>query len=152
MTGMKRQASQVLALLMLIFVLVPTALAQQMVSVDRPEINMRSGAGTNHEALWRLNRGYPLKVTGRQGDWLKVSDFEGDVGWVHRPLTGNTPHFVVKSTTANIRSGPGTQHRVVGKAEYGEVLRTLERRAKWARIRTAAGLTGWVSRSLLWGW
>jgi uncharacterized protein YgiM (DUF1202 family) len=152
MTGMKKQASQVLALLMLTFVLVPTALAQQMVSVARPEINMRSGAGTNHEALWRLNRGYPLKVAGRQGDWLKVSDFEGDEGWVYRPLTGKTPHFVVKSTTANIRSGPGTKHRVVGKAQYGEVLRTLERRAKWAKIRTAAGLTGWVSRSLLWGW
>ena len=130
----------------------PAAQAQQMVSIDRPEVNMRSGAGTGHEAIWKLNRGYPLIVIGHDGGWLKVRDFENDEGWVAKRLTAKKPHFVVKSTSANIRSGPGTQHRVVGKAAYGEVLRTVERRSKWAKIRNGDGLVGWVSRALLWGW
>jgi uncharacterized protein YgiM (DUF1202 family) len=132
--------------------LLPSAQAIDMVSVDRPEINMRTGAGTEHPSMWLLSRGYPLIVEGRKGKWLEVRDFENDRGWVYGPLTSDKPHFVVKVDSANIRSGPGTRYRVVGKATYGEVLRRLERSAKWAKVRTAGGVTGWVSRKLLWGW
>ena len=130
----------------------PAAPAAEMVSVARPVINMRTGPGTGYEATWRLNRGYPLQVTARRGGWLKVRDFENDEGWVMGRLTGTSPHFIVKSKVANIRSGPGTRHRVLGQAEYGEVLRTVERRKGWARVRDGDGIVGWVSRTLLWGW
>lgn len=126
--------------------------ARQMVSVDRAEINMRTGPGTGHESLWLLSRGYPLAVLGRKGKWLHVRDFENDEGWIYRPLTDRTPHFVVKAKTANIRSGPSTRNRIVGKASYGDVLRTLAHRGDWAKIRDAEGLVGWVARRLLWGW
>lgn len=126
--------------------------ARQMVSVARDEINMRSGAGTNHSVIWRLGSGYPLQVVERKGKWLKVRDFENDVGWVYRPLTAGKPHLIVKSKTANIRSGPGTRHKIVGRAEYGEVLRTLGHRSGWAKVRSPNGVVGWVARRLLWGW
>lgn len=129
-----------------------TAQARQMVSIDRSEVNMRTGPGTHHDATWVLSRGYPLLVLARQGQWLKVRDFENDEGWVYRPLTDRTAHFIVKSKTANIRSGPGTKHRIVGKASYGDVLKTLSRRGSWARVRSESGVVGWVARKLLWGW
>lgn len=128
------------------------ARAQQMVSVDRTTVNLRSGPGTQHEVVWELGRGYPLKVTARRGDWLRVTDFENDSGWIHRPLTGRTPHHVVKARVANIRSGPSTATRVVGRAERGEVLRTLEKRPAWVKVKQDDGASGWVSRPLLWGW
>ncbi|MCF8161435.1 MAG: SH3 domain-containing protein, partial [Polaromonas sp.] len=103
--------------------------AREMVSVARAEINMRAGAGTHTAALWTITRGYPLEVTGRQGKWLKVRDFENDTGWVYRPLVGKTPHVVVKSRVANVRSAPGSRSRILGKADQGEVLRTLEHRS-----------------------
>lgn len=136
-------------------VLVPTAdaLAQRMVSVDRPEINMRDGPGTQHTALWSLVRGYPLEVLGRKGNWYRVRDFERDTGWVYRPLTSaKKPHHIVKSKVANVRSGPGTRYRVIGKAVYGEVLRTLEKRDGWVKVSQSGGSSGWVARRLLWGW
>lgn len=126
--------------------------AREMVSVARAEINMRSGAGTQTAALWTLARGYPLEVTGRQGKWLKVRDFESDTGWVYRPLVGKTPHVVVKSRVANLRSAPGTRSRILGKADHGEVLRTLEHRSDWVRVQREGGLKGWIARRLLWGW
>lgn len=131
---------------------IPVAHAIEMVSVNRPVINMRAGPGTNHEATWRLNRGYPLIVTSRKGGWLQVRDFEDDTGWVLGSLTAKKPHFVVKGQDVNMRSGPGTRYRVVGKAQYGEVMQTLERRSGWAKVRSTDGLTGWISRKLLWGW
>ena len=133
--------------------LVPaTASAAEMASVRSRIINMRSGPDTHYETQWKLPRGFPLKVIERQGDWLKVRDFENDTGWVARHLTGRAPHHTVKARVANVRSGPSTRSRVVGKATYGEVLRTLDKRPSWVRVERENGSAGWVSRSLLWGW
>lgn len=129
------------------------ALAQTMVSVKGSTVNMRSGPSTQNPILWELRQGYPLRVLRRQGNWLEVSDFENDKGWVARSLVGAAPHHVVKSRTANIRRGPGTQHAVVGQADYGDVLRTREKREGWVRVEhTANGTSGWISSRLLWGW
>lgn len=127
------------------------AQAQSMVSVKGSVLNMRDGPGTNSAVLWELRRGYPLQITQRKGGWLQVRDFEGDTGWVARSLTGNTPHHVVKSKLANVRSGPGTQHRVLGRLAYGDLLRTREKRADWVRVEPESGVSGWVSKGLLWG-
>lgn len=128
------------------------AQAREMVSVARTEINMREGASTKHTTLWALSRGFPLEVTGRKGNWLRVRDFENDTGWVYRPLVSKTPYHIVTTRIANIRSGPSTRNRIVGKAEHGEVLKTLERRSGWVKVQQDGGPQGWVSRKLLWGW
>lgn len=129
------------------------ASARDMVAVDRPEINLRSGAGTGHEALWVLSRGYPLEVLGRKGEWIRVRDFENDRGWVYRPLTSSrSPHHVVKAQTVNIRSQPSLKGRVLAKAERGEILKTLGRNDDWVKVKQEGGPTGWVARRLVWGW
>ncbi len=125
--------------------------AQSMVSVKGSTLNMREGPGTHTAVLWELKRGYPLQITERKGSWVRVRDFEGDTGWVARSLTGNTPHHVVKSKVANLRAGPGTQHRIVGRLEYGELLRTREKRADWVRVERSEGVSGWIAKRLLWG-
>jgi len=125
--------------------------AAEMVSVKQ-QVNMRAGAGTRHETLWKLDAGYPLQVVSRRGKWLQVRDFERDVGWVYQPLTNRVPHHVVKVEVANIRRGPSQHTPIVGKAVYGEVLRTVERRRHWVKVRQHDGPLGWVSRPLLWGW
>lgn len=143
--------STFLALIMLLSI-APQVLAQQMVSVSSREVNMRTGPGTQHPASWIVGRGYPLKVIGRQGNWLQVSDFENDRGWVYRPLTGGTPNHIVKVSVANLRSQPTTNGRILGKLSYGDVVRTLERRDSWVKVQRESGLRGWVARRLLWGW
>ena len=132
--------------------LVPGLQAAEMVSVNRPTVNMREGAGTNHSIVWVLDKGYPLRVTGRKGKWLEVRDFENDTGWVYRPLVARTPHVIVKAEVANIRSASGTHGRILGKAVYGEVLRTLAHRNAWVKVRRESGLVGWIARRLVWGW
>lgn len=125
--------------------------AQNMVSVKGSTVNMRAQPTTNAEIVWELNRGYPLKVLQRKGRWLQVSDFEGDRGWVARSLTGTVGHFVVKSKTANMRSGPGTHYPIVDKLAYGDLLRTLAKRSGWSQVQNSDGKKGWISQKLLWG-
>lgn len=149
----RRMRGRFLSLVLLFSaLLIPVVEARQMVSVARNEINMRTGAGTQHEPLWLLSRGYPLQVIGTRGKWVKVRDFENDEGWVYRPLTAARPHHVVKASIANVRSGPSTRTRVVGKLAYGEVVRTLEKRSGWVKVRHESGVKGWIARRLLWGW
>jgi len=141
-----------IAFVFLMIVLLPAARALEMVSVDRDEINMRSGPGTQHKSNWLLSRGYPLMVIGRKGEWLQVRDFESDEGWVYGPLTAKKPHMVVKSNgPVNVRSGPDTRSKVIGQAQRGDVLRTLEQRQGWAKVETQSGVVGWIARDLLWG-
>ena len=150
---MHRTRRLALVLTALVFTGMPLASAQtrEMVSVTQ-RANMRAGAGTQHEALWVLEAGYPLSVQNRRGNWLKVKDFEGDLGWIYRPLTARRPHVIVKVEVANIRNAPSTRARRVGQAAYGEVLRTVQHRSGWVQVRLPDGLQGWVARRLLWGW
>ncbi|RYY66496.1 MAG: peptide-binding protein [Comamonadaceae bacterium] len=153
MPGIRRLSPVVLlASLVLAMMWSSVAQARAMVSIARENVNMRAGAGTRSEALWGLSRGYPLEVVGRRGNWLRVSDFERDKGWVLRSLTSRTPHHVVKARVANLRAAPTARSRIVGKALHGEVLRTLGKRSGWVQVRDTGGRSGWVASRLLWGW
>jgi SH3-like domain-containing protein len=144
--------SRVLLAALPIFLFAQAASAIEMVSVDRDVVNLRSGASTSAPVLFELGKGYPLEVTSRKGQWLKVRDFENDKGWIYRPMVGKKAHLVVKANVANVRSAPSTRSRILGKVQYGELLRTLEHRSKWVRVERESGSKGWVSRGLLWGW
>jgi len=133
------------------------AAAITMVSVTGDKVNLRKGPSTQYPVIWELGKGFPLRVIGSKGNWLKVSDFESDVGWIYKDLVSRKPHLIVKTNKnskarINIRSGPGTKYRIVGKAEYGVVFETLQRGSGWVKVRHESGLTGWIKRSLLWGW
>ncbi|MEN9317087.1 MAG: hypothetical protein RIS35_3480 [Pseudomonadota bacterium] len=131
---------------------VSQASAREMVSVSADSVNMREGPGTRSAALWQLPRGYPLQVLARRNGWVQVRDFENDRGWVAAAMTSKVPHHVVKSQVANVRSGPEARSGIVGKATYGEVVRTMERRGSWLRVARTEGPDGWIASEVLWGW
>jgi SH3-like domain-containing protein len=127
-----------------------------MVSIVGENVNLRSGPGINYSVKWKYGSGFPLRVLQQKGDWLKVEDFENDTGWLHKKLTTSKGHMIVKvnkdkNRKINIRSGPGTNYPIVGKAYYGVVFRTLKQESGWARVKHDSGLEGWIKRDLLWG-
>ncbi len=142
----------ILTSVIIAFSLLSPTLAREMVSIKGKVVNLRAKPSLSSEVLWELDKGYPLQVLKRRGNWLQVRDFENDRGWVAKSLTGRTPHYIVKSKIANIRRGPGTRHRIVGKAERYEVLRTREKKSGWVRVERSDGQKGWISNKLLWGW
>ncbi|MBX3610562.1 MAG: SH3 domain-containing protein [Hydrogenophaga sp.] len=128
------------------------ASAQSMVSISGSTVNMREEPSLDSTVLWELQRGYPLQVTERKGNWLAVKDFENDTGWVASSLTSKSPHHIVKSKVLNLRSKPSTGSDVVAQMQYGELLKTLDKRRDWVQVERYTGETGWVSRKLVWGW
>ena len=122
------------------------------VSISGNTVNVRTQPTTRSETAWELGKGYPLKVEQRRGQWLKVRDHEEPLGWVFAPLTGKTPHRVVTAPTANLRAGPGPRHRVIGKLDQHEVVRTVGNHGNWAQVKRESGQRGWVAKRLTWGW
>ena len=143
-------------LIFLILLLLPSSLLARMVSISGDNVNLRSGPGQNFSIKWKYGNGFPLQVLQEQGKWLKVEDFENDIGWLHSDLTSDVGHMIVKVNKGgekkiNIRSGPGTNYNIVGKAYYGVVFKTLKQENGWAQVKHESGLEGWIKRSLLWG-
>ena len=136
----------------IVLALTVSAEAVTMVSIKGAKVNMRSGPGTKYSVLWELGDGFPLKIVGNKGSWYKVEDFEGDGGWIEKNLVHRDAHMIVKKKRINVRSGPGGSYRVVGKANYGVVFKTVKQKKGWVKVKHENGLSGWVKRSLLWGW
>ncbi len=146
----------ILPLLILIFVCSTVSYAK-MKSINGERVQLRSGPGTKYAAKWEYGNGLPVKILTQKGSWIKVKDFENDTGWVFNKYLNKTPHMVVKVNKGkkkkiNIRSGPGTKYKTIGKAYYGVVFKTLEQKNGWAKVKHESGLIGWVKRSLLWGY
>jgi SH3-like domain-containing protein len=128
------------------------ASAQNFVSVKVSSANVRELPNARAAVLWELGSGYPLQIQQRKGAWLKVRDHEATLGWIHNSITGASPHRIVTARTANLRSGPGENHRSLGKLERDEVLRTLAKNGQWVQVQREGGQKGWVARRLTWGW
>lgn len=136
----------------LLLLALPAAYAREMVSAARNDVMLRKGPSARAAATWAVDRGYPMQVLSRKGGWLHVRDFENDRAWVLQSRTNKQAHVVSTASTLNVRSTPSLKGRVVAKVAYGDVLRTVERRGEWIKVRTGRGTTGWVSRKLVWGW
>lgn len=63
-----------------------------------------------------------------------------------RPASGAVR---VSQWTINLRDGAGLSFQVVGKAQLGDTLNLVAESGEWYRVQTAAGLLGWVSKSLV---
>lgn len=127
-----------------------TAWAERM-SVKAGKANIRSGPGTDKfDILWEVERYHPLEVIRKQGQWVYFRDFEGDNGWIHRKLLGTASTVITRNDLVNIRSGPGTQHDIVFKAERGVPFRVLKRQGDWLHIQSTDGDKGWIHKKLVW--
>jgi len=126
------------------------ATAAEYVRIKKDGVNIRAGAGTNHEILWEVFKDFPLQVVSRKGEWIQVQDFEGDKGWVFKNLVSRDKRVIVKVNTANMRIGPGKNYELVATVKYGVVFTPIEKDGDWIKVRHEDGTTGWIFKKLLW--
>jgi SH3-like domain-containing protein len=56
------------------------------VITNRDDCNIRSGPATTYKTLFKVEKGIPFKVIGRQGKWIRMEHADGDRGWIHSSL------------------------------------------------------------------
>ena len=58
--------------------------------------------------------------------------------------TAAEPAWVGSQIQLNLRTGPGTEYRIVGSVETGDRVSILERKTQWTRVRLPNGEKGWI--------
>ncbi len=136
-------------ILALVLVFAAAAHAERL-AVTAPVANIRSGPGTGHSVMWKVERYFPMLVIDKSGEWYQFKDFEGDQGWVHKSLVGKIPAVITKNDRCNIRSGAGTSHAILFTVEKGIPFRVLDRQGSWIHVEHSDGDKGWIHKSLVW--
>ena len=134
---------------LLIMVFAAAAHAERL-AVKAPVANIRSGPGTNHNVLWKVERYFPMLVIDKSGEWYQFKDIESDTGWVHKSLVGRISAVITKNDACNIRSGAGTSHAILFTVEKGIPFKVLKRQGSWIHIEHSDGDKGWIHKSLVW--
>ncbi|WP_181346841.1 N-acetylmuramoyl-L-alanine amidase [Thalassobacillus sp. CUG 92003] len=117
--------------------------------VNADILNVRSGPSTGYQIVGKLKDGESVDIYKREGNWAYITN--GNVkGYVHTAylVDKKGPEVidrkVVSATSLNVRSGPGTNHGIIGSLKTGESVDIYKKEGNWAYI--AYGNTkGYVS-------
>ncbi len=113
--------------------------------------NFRTGAGTNHSIIARLDNNVMVSILGSEGNWYKVQLTDaGRTGYVYKTLVQTVNTVATKTTTGNVnlRSGPGTQYDRKTVVAKNTRVSVLEYSGNFARVN-AGGWIGYVSQNYL---
>ena len=149
--NLKKITRRVLVAGSLCAMLAGPAIAADYVSVVKDGVNVRTAPNTDAPVLMELFQGYPLLVQGKEGDWLKVTDYENDTGYIHSSLVKKGDTVIVNAKkSANMRAEPNPTAAVVADVERGVVLTKLSAQNKWVKVKHSGGTVGWISQPLIW--
>jgi SH3-like domain-containing protein len=124
-----------------------------MKSIGKDAVNVRKGPSLDSEVLYETHLGYPIQIDKTQGDWVRFKDWQGTLGWVHKPLVSDIKTAVVIGDDVNVRKGPGAEQDVVKKIAKGEVYKIVARKGDWVKIAyyVEGDEIGWVRKDMVWG-
>ncbi len=117
--------------------------------------NLRSGPGLDYEVVGKAVPGVTLPIVKTEGDWYVVPLPSGErayvASWV---VETETPlREVVFVDTTNLRSGPGLDQSIVGKAAPGDTLPIAAVEGDWYLVTLPGGdqayVANWVVRTNL---
>ncbi|MEM8533842.1 MAG: SH3 domain-containing protein [Chloroflexota bacterium] len=137
-------------------------------SIAGDRIMLRSGPGTNYDAVERMSADTSVQVIGRFGDWYQVRESVGQpVYWapgerLNLPEDATFTLFEVQESvipappppkigTVNesglqLRDGPGTNYIPMTKFNAGTELELIETYQDWYHVGIPDGASGWVKQ------
>ncbi|PEB50556.1 peptidase P60 [Bacillus pseudomycoides] len=127
-------------------------------TVTADVLNVRSGAGTEHNIISKVKEGQVLQVIGQENGWFKVN-VNGQTGYVSGDFvtTGGkqgttvqqgTGNYTVNVSSLNVRTGPSTSHTVLGSVSKGQTVQVVGEVQDWFKVNYN-GETGYVSKDFV---
>ncbi len=140
-------------LLLCLFLLTAGPCLAEMLSVAHQPAELKNKPKVARaEVLGSLPLHAPLKVLETGSEYIKVQDYSGRVGYIHKAVISPEKSLAIKADVCNVRSGPGTDFAIVFKATRGSSYRVLGQKDEWIEIASDTGQTGWVWQNLTWGY
>ncbi len=142
---------RIYAIIITLFITLSSGVAMaERLAVSASVANIRSGPGTEYDIIWQVGKYHPIQIIKKSGTWYRFRDFEQDEGWIHKSLVSKIRTIITKKKKSNIRSGPGTRHKIVFTVEKGIPFRVIKRKGSWIIIEHADGDKGWIYEALVW--
>lgn len=110
-------------------------------------LNIRSNPGTNNKVLFSLRKNENVQINESYNGWYKIKTREGKEGWAYSKYISldkeSSPKENIQSQNKeivnidglNIRSGPSTSYRTIGKLDKGTMVEVISKHDEWAKIR-----------------
>ncbi len=127
----------------------------RFVSLKSSEVNVRQGAGTEHQVLWTYHRaGLPVEIIQEWNNWRRIRDADGTDGWIfHSLLSGRRTALVApwsKEDTLPLRGSADEEAGVVAMLQPNVLANVNNCRGDWCRI-SGEGFDGWMKQDQLFG-
>ncbi len=128
----------------------PAAGFGQTVCIKVPKANLRSGPGASFRVTWEVHRYMPLQQVGKNGEWLKVRDVDGDLHWVAQSVvTADEGCVTVKVDKATIRKAPKANAPSWFKVDRYTSFKRVGEQKDWVKLEHE-GKTMWASTTVVW--
>ncbi|MED0961772.1 SH3 domain-containing protein [Bacillus paramycoides] len=136
--------------------------------VNATSLRVRTGPATYHSVIGGVLNGTTLNVIGAENGWFKVN-YQGKTGYVSsefvkfvkggtvtpeqpkqpdQPGQGAIGDHYVNASALNVRSGEGTNYRVIGALPQGQKVQVISENYGWSKINYN-GQTGYIGTRFL---
>ena len=121
-------------------------------TITASRVNLRTGPGTNHLRIGSVSRNTIVELLEKNGTWYRIRTaaitgfVDGRflrVSLASRSETESIKTAIVGATVLNVRNGPGTNHRLIGRLNNGARVILISRFNGWYRI-THGNIQGYV--------
>ena len=115
-------------------------------TVTKDKVNVRARGNKTAEIIVQLNKGDSVEIVEHKGDWLRITLPATAKCYVSAKFVKDG---VATSDAVNIRCGPGTNYKEVGKLAKGEKVDVVKTEGEWVEIKPTLHCTGWVAAELV---
>lgn len=126
-------------------------LALEFRSVRAPGAVLFDAPSQSAGKLFILGAGYPVEIVVSVEGWHKVRDATGALAWVAVDRLSTERNVIINVPRAAIRGAASEDAPVVFEAEQGVLMKVLEVRPGWLKVRHRDGGTGFLRAAEVWG-
>lgn len=110
-------------------------------TVTGNQLNVRTRPVRGAEVITQLAKGDKVQVVEFKNDWLGIKAPASTPGWVQKGAISNG---VVKTISADVRSGPGPAFTAFAKIKKGAQVTIIQERGNWIHMKGHVVATLWV--------
>ncbi len=133
--------------------------------VNATSLRVRTGPAAYHSVIGGVLNGTTLNVVGSENGWFKVN-YQGKTGYVSsefvkfvkggtatpeqpkQPDQGTIGDYYINASALNVRSGEGTNYRIIGALPQGQKVQVISENSGWSKINYN-GQTGYIGTRFL---
>ncbi|MBE7104145.1 SH3 domain-containing protein [Bacillus cereus] len=136
--------------------------------VNATSLRVRTGPAAYHSVIGGVLNGTTLNVVGSENGWFKVN-YQGKTGYVssefvkfvkggtatpeqpkqpEQPNQGAIGDYYINASALNVRSGEGTNYRIIGALPQGQKVQVISENSGWSKINYN-GQTGYIGTRFL---